>query len=473
MRPRMTYILSLFFLLTLTSCSLLQDVDYARLQANNGFADKAEKTLKELGDDGYVEAQLALADLYSKSDDPALLAKAGVYYRRAREFSKKADYNYVRWLEKMSRIDAAYMEPARRALLQRQETFHDALPLLARFYTFHRTDYPDADIAPLLDAMLRNGINGKEEVTGILNTIDDPQRYSALINRLCGADNVQIPTPVCLQLHFKLAKAANDSDKIDLLSRQLQENYHLTASAGKTNSLSPETEELLYRCAFILLNNTSGPRHVAAGLHLAALGSAKSPRLFLLLARQEYRQRMLLSDEELVAGLVQLVGQGNAEAKRILGRMYATGQRVIDDPVKAEQLLVQIPDDPRASLYLGRLYLTGKLGVEKLQAGVNHLLFAARRGESKAYYELAKAFNGWPGIRSNTTYSWVFATMAEMAPQAPQTKRNVDALLNILQEKLNDRAAAEKKLGYERARFLEIRSGNRRDDQPSAGGSDL
>ncbi len=469
----MVYILSLFFLLMLTSCSLTQDVDYARLQADKGFADKAEKTLQKLSDDGYVEAQLALADLYSKSDDPALLAKAGVYYRQARGFSKKADYNYVRWLEKMSRIDAAYMEPARRALLQRQETFHDALPLLVRFYTFHRTDYPNADIAPLLDAMLRNGINGKEEVTGVLNTIDDPQRYSALINRLCGADNAQILTPVCLQLHFKLAKADDDGDKIDQLSRQLQENYHLTTSAGNTDSLTPKTEELLYRCASILLNNKYGPRHVSAGLRLAAQGSAQSPRLFLLLARQEYRQRMFLRDEELVTGLEKLVEQGNPEAKRILGRMYATGQRVTDDPAKAEQLFLQMPDDPRASFDLGRLYLTGKLGVEKLQAGVNHLLFAARRGEPKAYYELAKAFNDWPGIRSNTTYSWVFATMAEMAPQAPQTKSNVDALLNILQEKLNDRDAAEKKLGYERARFLEIRSGNRRADRPSAGGSDL
>ncbi len=468
----MNYLPSLFFLFVLSACSLVQDVDYARRQADAGYTEKAERMLKELSDDGYVEAKLALADLYSRSNEPGLLAKAGVYYRQAREFSKKADYNYVRWLEKMSRVDADYIEPAHRALLQRQETFHDALPLLARFYAAHRTDYPDSDIASLLDAMLQDGIDSKEEIAVVLNRLDDPEKYSGLINRICGPGNAQGLKPVCLQLHFKLAKATDDADRIEQLSRQLEENY-LTTADKKRDSLVPETEELLFRCASILLNNKYGSRQVAAGLRLAALGSAQSPRLFLLLARQEYRQRMLLSNEELLTGLEKLVEQGNPEAKRILGRMYATGQRIIDDPIRAESLFLQIPDDPKASLYLGRLYLTGKLGAKKLQAGINHLLFAARRDVQPAYYELAKAFNGWPGIRSNTMYSWVFATMAEMGPQSPQTKSNIDALMLILKEKLTDRDAAEKQLVYERERFFEIRSGSRHADQSSAGGSDL
>lgn len=467
----MNYLLSLFFLFVLSACSLVQDVDYAHRQAADGYTEKAERMLKELSDDGYVEAKLALADLYSRSSDPSLLAKAGVYYRQAREFSKKADYNYVRWLEKMSRVDADYMEPAHRALLQRQETFHDALPLLARFYAAHRTGYPDSDIASLLDAMLQDGINSKEEAAGVINRLDDPEKYSGLINRLCGPGNEQGLRPVCLQLHFKLAKAADDADKIEQLSRQLEENY-LTTADKKRDSLAPETEELLFRCASILLGHKYGPRHVSAGLRLANLGSAQSSRLFLLMARQEYRQRMLLSDEKLLTGLEKLVEQGNPEAKRILGRMYATGQRVIDDPTRAENLFLQIPDDPKASLYLGRLYLTGKLGAKKLQAGVNHLLFAARRGVQPAYYELAKAFNGWPGIRANDTYSWVFATMAGMALQAPQTQSKKNELIHILEGNLTDRDAAEKKLVYEQTRLFYALPGKEHDNRQSAGGRD-
>ena len=450
MMSRFLIFVSFLFLATLCSCSVFQDVDYALRLATDGQEKQAEKMLTELSNDGYIEAQLALADLYSKSGDPRKLILAGAYYRQLRWVSPRTDYKYVRWLAQMSRIRSDYCEPAHRALLERQEKYHDALPLLARFYSFHRAFYSEEKFNVLLKTMLRDTQTYGREIARILNGLDHPESFSDQIHQLCASPVESVLAPTCIQLNFKLAKAANDTDTIKQLSKQLEKKYPVT-----TDRLAPETEELLVRCSSILLNKKYGPPHILAGLRIAARGARQSPRLFLIMAKKEYRQRILLNDEELLAGLERLAGQGDVEATRILGRMYANGDRIIDDPVKAEQLLQKVRNDPKASLYLGRLYLSGKRGSAKLQAGVDCLLFSARHGEYKAYYELAQAFNGWPGIRRNNLYSWVFATMALETIPDPRTQESLHEFLQTLAEDIVDQTRAEKQLSYEQAKLRE------------------
>lgn len=448
----MKTVVLLFFLILLSSCKMTQDVGHARLQQKNGFIEQAEETLKELSDDGYVDAKFALADLYSKSDNTEKMILAGNYYRELKDGSDRAGYKYIKWLEQMSYVDDNYRDSAYQALWQRQNSLHDVLPLLARFYSYHKGSYSDGELENILETMLQDIDANKKTLVKVFNQIDHPEHYSQYITKLCGADPDRELHSVCTQLSFKLAKITNDTARINELTGQLEMKFTHT-SQNTALQLSPDDENTLYRCAIILLKDQYGPRHTLAGLKLASIGYGASPRLFLLGAEHEYRHKILMTDEILLAGLQNLEPQGDSEATRILGRMYAEGLRVVDDPVKGESYLLKLADDPKASLYLGRLYLSGKLGTKKLQDGVDHLLFAARNGQYQAYYNLSEAFNGLPGIKRNPTYSWVFANMAKFtAGSLSKTKKN-NLLIATLANEIEMLPNAERLLLHEQSQL--------------------
>lgn len=448
----MKTVVLLFFLVLLSSCKMAQDVGLARLQQKIGFTEQAEDTLKELSDDGYVDAKLALADLYSKSDNTGKMILAGNYYHELKDNSDQAEYKYVKWLEQMSHVDNSYRDSAYQALWQRQNSLHDVLPLLVRLYSYHNGIYSDAELENILETMLQDIDANKKTLAKIFNQIDHPEHYSQYITKLCDTDSDRELHSVCTQLSFKLAKITNDTAKIDELTGQLQVKF-TNSSQNTATQLSPDDENNLYRCATILLKDRYGQRHTLAGLKLAGIGYATSPRLFLLGVEYEYRHKILMTDEMLLDGLQGLEQQGDGEATRILGRMYAEGLRVVDDPIKGEYYLLKLTDDPKASLYLGRLYLSGKLGVKKLQEGVDHLLLAARNGQYPAYYNLSEAFNGWPGIKRNPTYSWVFANMAKFtADSFSKTEKN-NLLIAALANEIKMLPNAERLLLHEQSQL--------------------
>ncbi len=450
----MKYVILISCLALLNSCSLVQDVDYARLQYDTGLEEQAEQTLKELSDDGYVEGQLALADMYCKSDKIAKLLLAGRYYKQYRSTSDQVEYKYLQWLITMSELDSSYCEPAYQALWQRQKQSHDALPLLVRFYSSHKDLYSSQELDPVLQALLveTDSTSSRETVLKVLDTIDHPEKYSSYISSYCnhGADSDN--RSICLHLRLKTAKIANNADQIEQVIKQIQQEY-LPADKKSAERLSIEGEKTVYQCANLLLQDKYGPKHIAAGLRLAAIGADQSSRLFLLCARHEYQRRIVFSDQVLLTGLHRLEKQGNKEAIRILGRMYARGWRVIDDPAKAVYYLNNLTDDPKAMLYLGRLFLSGKLGAEKLQDGVDKLLFAARNGEYRAYYELSEAFYSWPGIKRNSTYSWVFANMAKETMDALAVDKNINSLIDTLTGEIRDSVNAENMLRHEQSQL--------------------
>lgn len=452
----MKAVVLLFFLILLSSCKMTQDVGHARLQQKNGFIEQAEETLKELSDDGYVDAKFALADIYSKSDNTEKMIIAGNYYRELKDGSDRAEYKYVKWLEQMSHVDDSYRDPAYQALWKRQNSLQDVLPLLARFYSYHKGIYSDGELENILETMLQDIDANKKTLAKVFNQIDHPEDFSQYITKLCGADPDRELHSVCTQLFFKLAKITNDTARINELIGQLEMKF-THSSQNTALQLSPDDENTLYRCASILLKDRYGQHHTLAGLKLAGIGYGASPRLFLLGVEYEYRHKILMTDEILLDGLQNLEQLGDSEATRILGRMYAKGMRVVDDPIKGEYYLLKLADDdPKASLYLGRLYLSGKLGVKKLQAGVDYLLLAARNGQYLAYYDLSEAFNGWPGIKRNPTYSWVFANMAKFtADSLSKTEKN-NLLIAALANEIEISPNAERLLLHEKSQLKTV-----------------
>ncbi len=438
----------LIWLLLLSSCKVVQDVGYARWQANNSLEVQAEASLQELSNDGYVEARLALADLYSRSDELEKLLLAGDYYKEMRDVSEKADYKYVRWLGRMSYRESSYREGAYRELWKRQESKNDVLYLLAQFYSHHGEIYPPEELESIFPELLVDIDANKESLVKVINTMNHPERFSEYISQLCGVDPEPALRSDCYQLAFKLAKMTNDEVIIDGLVQQFEKRIVESIEENNT-TLDPVEEETLYRCASILLNDENGPRHIIAGLKVASLGYDLSPRLFLLGAKVEYKRKILMPNNILLSGLQKLANENNPDATLILGRMFAEGYRVVDDPLKGEYLLRKLIDNPRAELYLGRLYLSGKLGVEKLQDGVDTLLSAGRNGSHKAYYHLAKAFNGYPGIKRNSTFSWVFANMAKTSLDMSQESDELDMLIQILDAEIIEETVAMRLLQTE------------------------
>lgn len=444
----MKCIAALFMLISLCSCRAVQDVGYARLQLQNGQVDLAEETLISLTNDGYLEAKLALADLYRQTENAEKLSLAGRYYKELMPYSDRAARRYLKWLMQMSRLDSGYRNKAYQALWQRQHDHQDVLPELAQFYTLHEGFFADQELQDVIQKMLADKKNNMLVVARVLNSIDHPERYAKTIAELCSANTESGVQHLCTQLSCKLTAINNDPDKIQLLLSKLENTYSPSDHEPQSH-LSPETEATLYSCASTFLQGKYGPIKVLTGLNILKIGTKSSNKLFLLAAKYEYKNKILMNDDELLDGLQILAKQKNTEALWILGQMYAMGYRVIDDPDKAENLLKPISANPKAALALGRLYLTGKLGIAKLQSGVDLLLFAARHGRYRGYKDLSQAFNGWPGIKRNNIFSWIFAQMALNTTDSLSSDEKFIQQIQNLEKSFVSPAEAQKLLFHE------------------------
>jgi TPR repeat protein len=148
-----------------------------------------------------------------------------------------------------------------------------------------------------------------------------------------------------------------------------------------------------------------------------------------------------MSEQELLSGLTARAAEGNQEATLMLGLLYMRDDRVPEDPERAESYLKLVLEDPRAQHNLGLLYLSAKLGEEKMQDGIDLLLASARGGDGQSYIELAKAFYDTAGITPNYSYVWIFANMAlEFAEFKDQQQR--ETIESWIKESGSQRAQA-------------------------------
>lgn len=430
------------FILTCVGCTSIQDVDYARLLNEQGQYSKSEEMLLFLNDEGYYEATAGLARFYANSVVPEKQKLAGKYYIELLKEDPEFELAYLRWLNKMSRIDIKYKEPTYQALWQRQELFGDVSVLLARFYSSHRSSYDVREIDPLFDEWRKQGIEQYRDVAMMfLNNYPYPEKYVTDIELLCE----QTSTPennlaVCHQLYLKLVKQKGDVDAITERSAMITADYQQGLI----------TDDDVYRCSRILIEDEFGESLLLKGVALAEI-DRDSERLFLWSARYELKQPLFMSNDVLIQGLTERADNGNRDARLMLGQLYLRGYRVSDDPILAEYYLGLIREDALGAYYLGTLYISGKLGADKLQQGVDLLLYSARLNEARSYKQLAIAFHGSPGIKANPTYVWVFSNMAMGSGiTKPEENRRLKQLLND-SENLRDKTLSELLLKEEKA----------------------
>ncbi|MCM2681226.1 tetratricopeptide repeat protein [Echinimonas agarilytica] len=443
--------LTLVGISVLAGCQLTQDVKHAQWLAKTGATEVAERELKTLSDEGYLEATRALADLYTKNEDPVKRQQAGTYYRRLMQDDERAAIGYVRWLSAMSYEDERYRPKAYDALWERQTQYGDMIPSLARFYSKHPDHYSTEELRPLMLKLLEDVDTNRLTLARVLNVIEHPEHYPDYVDQVCAQRSEAEMVNLCFQLELKLAKVASDSDQIQLISSAISEGY----KAGEIDA------SVVYRTSMILLKDRFGESQMLQGLELSQ-SAADDDQNFMLSAKYEFRRKLLMPNEVLFEGLERIEANGNVTAGILLGRIYSEGYRVIDDPVKAEYYLERAAAVPEGEFYLGRLYLSGKLGPEKLQQGVDHLLQAARDGEPRSYAELARAFNGTPGIMLNPTYVYVFGSMARINADIAKSQYLTD-MVNEARMSMPDPVAAQKLLDHERSRTQMARIDNNKE----------
>lgn len=432
-------------LVFLCSCSSFQDVGLLRYQLESG-ADPVhvERGLLELSSDGYIEADTALAGLYFRKNSIDSLRQACNIYERQKTYSTRSQYRYARCLARLSYLDPSARDAAHQALRIAAESGEEILPELARYYTFHSAHYDQGELWRIIDRMDDDSL-GRQLSLRVIQQSEKPELFRGRVDEICGDASDELTVSRCEQIRLKIAKTENNEEELNRILETLHERY---SDAGE-KGLSEIGESTLYNCSRILLSEEIGSKHLLAALNLASLGRSVSDRLFLLCARSEYKDKLLMGTEELLEGLTALDEKGNLDATLLLGRMYAKGFRVLGQPELAERYLRKTLDNPKGALYLGRLYLSGKLGAEKLQDGIETLLSAARRGEFLAYVDLARAFNGFPGIKTNPGYVWVFATMGAVNIDNQEKAIELQKLAQQVQQSIPDRDLPRKLLALE------------------------
>ncbi|PKH07921.1 hypothetical protein CXF93_04315 [Moritella sp. Urea-trap-13] len=430
------------FILSCVGCTSMLDVDYARVLNEQGQNSKSEEMLLSLNSAGYYEATAGLARFYANSTDPEKQKLAGKYYQELLKEDPEFELAYLRWMNKMSRVNSKYKEPTYRSLWQRQVRFGDVSVLLARFYSWHRDTYDVREIDPLFDQWRKQGIEQYRDVAMMfLNNYPFPEKYIADIDFLCSQPSTpESDLAVCHQLYLKLEKQKGDVDAIGKRATIITANY-------KQGLI---TDEDVFRCSRILIEDEFGESLLVKGVELAEI-DLDSDRLFLLSARYELEQTILMSNDVLLYGLIDRADNGSREARLMLGKLYLKGYRVPDDPILAEHYLGFISDDALGAYYLGTLYVSGKLGAGKLQQGIDLLLYSARLNEAKSYKQLAIAFHGSPGIKANPTYVWVFSNMAmDSGIAKPEENSRLIQLLHD-SENSRDKALSESLLKEEKS----------------------
>ncbi len=384
---------------------MFQSIDYAQYTGEGGRNTWAENQLLELSDAGSIDATAILARLYTQSTKPEEQQRAEQYFAQLENEDNHHALSYLQWLVDVSQTHPIYIQLTHNMLWLRQNKYNDAQVLLLQFYGLHTEYYDIGDLESFYNKWKSSYVEQDiDNAFKYLNIFPEPIRYHEDINELCTSyearENVS-HRATCYQLKLKMAKQQNNVKVIDELIVELKQDYK--------NRLV--TEDGITRCARTLIDDTYGRTFIRRGLQLSSIDPS-SDKLFLFTARYEIKQQIVWSDDKLVEGLNQRSATGNSNATLLLGLLYLKSDRTPDDPQLAEKYLRQVQNDDRGAYYLGLLYLSGKLGEEKLQQGVDFLLYSARSGFGQSYTELAKAFYDSPGIKPNYDYAWVFSKMA-------------------------------------------------------------
>jgi TPR repeat protein len=376
---------------------------------------QAFSSLGFLAEKGYVEAQGQLASIYARDPSPFAREQAARWFQEVNRHTDRYQTRYIRWLASYAEQEPSLFQEALTLLEQQMQNEGDVGPELVRLLDAAE-QLTDEKVAAVLS--LIHGANAKEDKIRVLAQLDDLSPFLTEFEGLCEDSLAQ--RYECLMARLRYAKE-HQSDSLE----------DIVTEANAAYKKSQIDDAQLLRLMSQLLTTEGGTvasyPQFARQLVESAIGS--SDVLFLRFAQLDEaytsgKQAMLSRLESLHTG-------GNVQASTILGNLYIDGKQVITQPRIGEAYLLAAIDSADAKLSLGRLYLSGRLGIVKLQEGVDLLVDSGRQGNPQAYKELMRVFSGSRGVQPDNLYSHTFAQVFQSFGYAV-SERDVSKLKNLV-----------------------------------------
>lgn len=418
----------------LSGCMSLPDLQLAKQAKGAGDLTTAQANYQTLAEQGYVDAEIGLADILVRSASPEQQAQGESLYRGAVGRSPLAPVRLGKWLASKQQPTVEERLEAERLLRQGlQEGDRSALLPLVRMQLLDPQKVSSGEIDRELTQWQEQGFGeaqlGKIE---LYRARGDYDQHLAEIRETCEVWLAQVSE--CYAELAAIYRKQNDSEALTALLERLLAGY-------ESGAIIPERVQAV---AKVLADASLGEPDLPKAQELLTLIAPGYVDAWISLAELIESYPDLGGAVELTGYLQKAVDAGSTRAALALGQLYLKGQVVPGDPQSAEKyLLIAAPTEPKAHFFLGKLYSEGQLGDIDPEKAVEHYLIAARSGNANADAALAQLFGSGKGVRINAVYAYTFATLAKnqgvvqadalmqrLAPSLqPQDYQQVESLL--------------------------------------------
>lgn len=432
-RPRRVPALLMALMLIAPSAAwALPDLARGKAALERGDLAAAEQDLKPLAEDGYLDAQVALARTYAAQNTRESALKAVEWYRMAAKQDPALRLPLVRTMMRSGRFDAKEIEALLKDIAPQDSA---AKPLQLRLYR----EFPQLvgiDTAAALAQQVSQSRLPEERAEAIAwyrANRDQPVAEKALVT-LCERDRKLVQECYAdLVLHYR---SIQDKGALEKLSAEVLARY-------KDDQITADNLERVARA--VSSEDEVGEPDVEGAYKLLLLIKEPSASVLARKARMLILKPSLDPGADPVDMLQAAYKAGSMEAALYLGRLYLDENNPHADAIEAERLLRQAaPTLSGAHVWLGRLYERGYQGLPDPSRALKHYLVAARSGHPNADMALARMYSRNRGIRVDTIRAYAFAKLAEHYgnPGAPDLLNRLLPVMNP-QEIANAQALAE------------------------------
>lgn len=380
----------------------LPDLRRGLVSLERGNSAAAESDLRPLAEQGYVQAQIALGDLYAQRGGVDRI-KAVKWYRRALSKDASARIPLLRALLAMP----GQARSGEIASLIRAADADDDRRNQRRLLRLYR-DFPEL-VPTAVAAAMAERFAASEFSRDRLEAIrwyrargDDQVVYADRLATLCERDLALFPA--CYADLVRHRRLQGD------LAAAL-EFAHRAQALYQAGRMTPH--DLERAAVYLAENDLPGRADPVTAYALLKGIDPPSPMTRVQMAK------LLILDPSLEPGvkadsLLRIALQaGELEAALVLGRRHLDADYADADPDAAEALLRRAAQSiPAAHYYLGRLYERGYSGRPDPAQALAHYLQAARQGYTRADLALARMFWRDRGILVDPVNAYAFALIA-------------------------------------------------------------
>lgn len=388
----------------LSGCTALPDLQLARQAKARGDLATAEQNFRPLAEQGYVEAQIGLADLLVRSPVPAQQAQGEGYYRQALGRSPAAGVGLGKWLASKPTPSTAERNEAEQLLRQGLAAGDRStlIPLTALLLRDPQR-IASGEIAQQLGQWQAAGMGEAQYGKVMLyRARGDYRQHLVEVEQTC--EQWLATLSECYPELAALYQERGDTAKQQQLLERLLTSYQ--AGVLPAASVLP--------VAKLLSSSANGPADPPAAKRLLTAISGTYPDAWFSLAALLKAYPEQGGTDEMLEDLQQGIAAGSARSALMLGQLYLVDQYVPVNFQTAEKYLLQaLPAEPKAHLLLGKLYSEGQLGEIDPDQALAHFLAGARAGDPNADVALAQLFGEGRGVKINPVYAYSFAKLAK------------------------------------------------------------